>query len=47
MKNIKRTIEVKSDYDIVAKLNVMVRENKKLHYWSQVINNILTEYFNK
>ena len=45
MKNIKRHIEVKLDYDIVVKLDVMIRKNKKLHHRSDVINNILKEYF--
>jgi metal-responsive CopG/Arc/MetJ family transcriptional regulator len=46
MKTIKRNIVVKLDYDIVSKVDAMVKENKKLHYRSQVVNNILTEYFN-
>jgi len=46
MKNIKRAIVVKLDYDIVTKLDAMIKENKKLHYRGEIINNILTEYFN-
>ena len=46
MGRIKRNIVVKLDYEIVVKLDAMVKENKKLHYRSQVVNNILSEYFN-
>ena len=46
MGKIKRKIEVKLDYEIVAKLDAMIKENKKLHYRGEIINNILNEYFN-
>ncbi len=46
MGKIKRNIEVKLDYEIVAKLDAMIKENKKLHYRGEIINNILNEYFN-
>ena len=46
MGKIKRNIVVKLDYEIVAKLDAMIKENKKLHYRGEIINNILNEYFN-
>ena len=46
MGRIKRAIVVKLDYEIVAKLDAMIKENKKLHYRGQIINDILIDYFN-
>jgi hypothetical protein len=44
-KNVESFIEIRSDYEIIRKLNDVLSENKNLYNYSYVINKILIEYF--